>query len=116
MIVLPHSVAMKAMNKVASHINEMQKLHEEYGAVFDLLINEQTAVKKEVDTMRLSILNPTYSPVTPTYISQSVLLFLFVSGGWPLDGGSFATLHCGVDQPPSLFGQEQKTPWFGCFW
>ena len=42
---------MKAMNKVASHINEMQKLHEEYGAVFDQLINEQTAVKKEVNMM-----------------------------------------------------------------
>uniref|UniRef100_A0A3Q2ZN87 TIAM Rac1 associated GEF 1a n=1 Tax=Kryptolebias marmoratus TaxID=37003 RepID=A0A3Q2ZN87_KRYMA len=41
-------VAMKAMNKVASHINEMQKLHEEYGAVFDQLINEQTSDKKEV--------------------------------------------------------------------
>ncbi|KAM9847215.1 rho guanine nucleotide exchange factor TIAM1-like [Aulostomus maculatus] len=41
-------VAMKAMNKVASHINEMQKLHEEYGAVFDQLISEQTADKKEV--------------------------------------------------------------------
>ncbi|XP_041657866.1 T-lymphoma invasion and metastasis-inducing protein 1 isoform X2 [Cheilinus undulatus] len=41
-------VAMKAMNKVASHINEMQKLHEEYGGVFDQLINEQTSVKKEV--------------------------------------------------------------------
>uniref|UniRef100_A0A7N8XA50 TIAM Rac1 associated GEF 1a n=1 Tax=Mastacembelus armatus TaxID=205130 RepID=A0A7N8XA50_9TELE len=41
-------VAMKAMNKVASHINEMQKLHEEYGAVFDQLINEQSADKKEV--------------------------------------------------------------------
>uniref|UniRef100_A0A3Q1H627 TIAM Rac1 associated GEF 1a n=1 Tax=Anabas testudineus TaxID=64144 RepID=A0A3Q1H627_ANATE len=41
-------VAMKAMNKVASHINEMQKLHEEYGAVFDHLINEQTADKKQV--------------------------------------------------------------------
>ncbi|XP_063751459.1 rho guanine nucleotide exchange factor TIAM1-like isoform X2 [Eleginops maclovinus] len=41
-------VAMKAMNKVASHINEMQKLHEEYGAVFDQLINEQTADRKEV--------------------------------------------------------------------
>ncbi|XP_015817147.3 rho guanine nucleotide exchange factor TIAM1 isoform X1 [Nothobranchius furzeri] len=41
-------VAMKAMNKVASHINEMQKLHEEYGSVFDQLINEQTADKKEV--------------------------------------------------------------------
>uniref|UniRef100_A0A8C5GNJ9 T-lymphoma invasion and metastasis-inducing protein 1-like n=1 Tax=Gouania willdenowi TaxID=441366 RepID=A0A8C5GNJ9_GOUWI len=41
-------VAMNAMNKVASHINEMQKLHEEYGAVFDQLINEQAAEKKEV--------------------------------------------------------------------
>lgn len=41
-------VATKAMNKVASHINEMQKLHEEYGAVFDQLINEQTVMKKEV--------------------------------------------------------------------
>ncbi|KAJ4930106.1 hypothetical protein JOQ06_019119 [Pogonophryne albipinna] len=41
-------VAMKAMNKVASHINEMQKLHEEYGAVFDQLINEQTVHRKEV--------------------------------------------------------------------
>lgn len=43
------SVAMNAMNKVASHINEMQKLHEEYGAVFDQLINEQTGDKKEVN-------------------------------------------------------------------
>nr|XP_020454143.1 T-lymphoma invasion and metastasis-inducing protein 1-like isoform X2 [Monopterus albus]XP_020454144.1 T-lymphoma invasion and metastasis-inducing protein 1-like isoform X2 [Monopterus albus] len=41
-------LATKAMNKVASHINEMQKLHEEYGAVFDQLIYEQTADKKEV--------------------------------------------------------------------
>lgn len=42
------TVAMKAMNKVASHINEMQKIHEEYGAVFDQLINEQSGEKKEV--------------------------------------------------------------------
>uniref|UniRef100_A0A8C1I9Z7 TIAM Rac1 associated GEF 1a n=1 Tax=Cyprinus carpio TaxID=7962 RepID=A0A8C1I9Z7_CYPCA len=41
-------VAMKAMNKVASHINEMQKIHEEYGAVFDQLISEQSFDKKEV--------------------------------------------------------------------
>lgn len=50
-LVALYSVAMKAMNKVASHINEMQKLHEEYGAVFDQLINEQTAVKKEVNML-----------------------------------------------------------------
>ena len=42
------AVAMKAMNKVASHINEMQKIHEEFGAVFDLLITEQSGEKKEV--------------------------------------------------------------------
>ncbi|XP_030633072.1 T-lymphoma invasion and metastasis-inducing protein 1-like [Chanos chanos] len=41
-------VAVKAMNKVASHINEMQKIHEEFGAVFDQLIAEQTGEKKEV--------------------------------------------------------------------
>uniref|UniRef100_A0A8D2PP43 TIAM Rac1 associated GEF 1 n=1 Tax=Zosterops lateralis melanops TaxID=1220523 RepID=A0A8D2PP43_ZOSLA len=41
-------VAIKTMNKVASHINEMQKIHEEYGAVFDQLIAEQTGEKKEV--------------------------------------------------------------------
>ncbi|XP_037322485.2 rho guanine nucleotide exchange factor TIAM1 isoform X3 [Pungitius pungitius] len=41
-------VAMKAMNKVASHINEMQKIHEEFGAVFDVLITEQSGEKKEV--------------------------------------------------------------------
>lgn len=45
---LSHTVAIKAMNKVASHINEMQKIHEEYGAVFDQLISEQNTDKKEV--------------------------------------------------------------------
>lgn len=47
---------MKAMNKVASHINEMQKLHEEYGAVFDQLINEQTADKKEVKKKKVMMI------------------------------------------------------------
>uniref|UniRef100_A0A8C0E283 TIAM Rac1 associated GEF 1 n=1 Tax=Balaenoptera musculus TaxID=9771 RepID=A0A8C0E283_BALMU len=41
-------LAIKTMNKVASHINEMQKIHEEFGAVFDQLIAEQTGEKKEV--------------------------------------------------------------------
>lgn len=42
------------MNTVASHINEMQKIHEEFGAVFDLLISEQTGEKKEVCELYLS--------------------------------------------------------------
>ena len=40
--------ALKAMEKVASHINEMQKLHEDYGAVFDQLVAEQSGPEKEV--------------------------------------------------------------------
>lgn len=45
---------MKAMNTVASHINEMQKIHEEFGAVFDLLISEQSGEKKEVCELYIS--------------------------------------------------------------
>ncbi|XP_030602270.1 T-lymphoma invasion and metastasis-inducing protein 1-like [Archocentrus centrarchus] len=60
-------VAMKAMNKVASHINEMQKLHEEYGAVFDQLINEQTADKKEVADLSMGdlLLHSTVAWINP---------------------------------------------------
>lgn len=36
------------MEKVASHINEMQKIYEDYGTVFDQLIAEQPGTKKEV--------------------------------------------------------------------
>ncbi|XP_037017320.2 rho guanine nucleotide exchange factor TIAM1 isoform X1 [Artibeus jamaicensis] len=46
-------VAIKTMNKVASHINEMQKIHEEFGAVFDQLIAEQTGEKKEVADLNM---------------------------------------------------------------
>ncbi|XP_058254171.1 rho guanine nucleotide exchange factor TIAM2 isoform X2 [Hemibagrus wyckioides] len=40
--------ALKAMEKVASHINEMQKIYEDYGAVFDQLVVEQSGSEKEV--------------------------------------------------------------------
>lgn len=40
--------ALKAMEKVASHINEMQKIYEDYGAVFDQLVAEQSGPEKEV--------------------------------------------------------------------
>lgn len=49
---------MKAMNKVASHINEMQKIHEEFGAVFDQLIIEQSGEKKEVNWGDGALRNP----------------------------------------------------------
>lgn len=47
------------MEKVASHINEMQKIYEDYGSVFDQLVAEQTGHDKEVDAhFHLSSLSP----------------------------------------------------------
>ncbi|KAH0622399.1 hypothetical protein JD844_024679 [Phrynosoma platyrhinos] len=40
--------ALKAMEKVASHINEMQKIYEDYGAVFDQLVADQSGTEKEI--------------------------------------------------------------------
>lgn len=34
------------MEKVASHINEMQKIYEDYGTVFDQLVAEQSGTEK----------------------------------------------------------------------
>lgn len=45
-----HSDALRAMEKVASHINEMQKIYEDYGSVFDQLAAEQSAPDKQVMT------------------------------------------------------------------
>lgn len=39
------------MEKVASHINEMQKIYEDYGCVFDQLAAEQSGADKQVNTM-----------------------------------------------------------------
>ncbi len=41
------------MEKVAEHINEMQRIHEEYGAIFDHLFRQhQKAASKQVRTRR----------------------------------------------------------------
>lgn len=40
------------MEKVALHINEMQKIYEDYGTVFDQLVAEQNA-EKEVRTIQI---------------------------------------------------------------
>ncbi|KAM9354625.1 rho guanine nucleotide exchange factor TIAM2 isoform 2-T2 [Pholidichthys leucotaenia] len=42
------SEALRAMEKVASHINEMQKIYEEFGCVFDQLAAEQTRAGRQV--------------------------------------------------------------------
>jgi T-lymphoma invasion and metastasis-inducing protein 1 len=42
--------ALKGMEKVAEHINEMQRIHEEYGAIFDHLFRQhQKSCKQPLD-------------------------------------------------------------------
>ncbi|XP_048392114.1 rho guanine nucleotide exchange factor TIAM2 isoform X3 [Stegostoma tigrinum] len=55
--------ALKAMEKVASHINEMQKIYDDYGMVFDQLVAEQPGTKKEVTELSMGELL-LYSSVT----------------------------------------------------
>uniref|UniRef100_A0A4W6E3Y5 TIAM Rac1 associated GEF 1 n=1 Tax=Lates calcarifer TaxID=8187 RepID=A0A4W6E3Y5_LATCA len=89
-------VAMKAMNKVASHINEMQKIHEEFGAVFDQLITEQSGEKKEVADLSMGDLllhtsvtwiNPPASlgkwkkePQMATFVFKTAVVFICKDG------------------------------------
>ena len=42
------SQALKGMSEVAGHINEMMRVHEQFGYIFDELVAEQYHVKKEV--------------------------------------------------------------------
>lgn len=49
-IVTIFAEALKGMEKVAEHINEMQRIHEEYGAIFDHLFRQhQKACKQPID-------------------------------------------------------------------
>ncbi|XP_067338990.1 rho guanine nucleotide exchange factor TIAM2 [Channa argus] len=45
--------ALRAMEKVASHINEMQKIYEDYGSVFDQLAAEQSKADKQVTELSM---------------------------------------------------------------
>lgn len=47
--------ALKGMEKVAEHINEMQRIHEEYGAIFDHLFRQHQKSCKQVNSYQLCI-------------------------------------------------------------
>lgn len=49
---LPIAEALKGMEKVAEHINEMQRIHEEYGAIFDHLFRQHQKSCKQVSRSR----------------------------------------------------------------
>ena len=41
------------MEKVAEHINEMQRIHEEYGAIFDHLFRQHQKSSKQVSEEKM---------------------------------------------------------------
>ncbi|NXO04312.1 TIAM2 protein, partial [Rhinopomastus cyanomelas] len=59
--------ALKAMEKVATHINEMQKIYEDYGTVFDQLVAEQSGAEKEVTELSMGelLMHSTVSWLNP---------------------------------------------------
>lgn len=60
--------ALKGMEKVAEHINEMQRIHEEYGAIFDHLFRQhQKSCKQPIDL----------SPGKKISLRGSVFLLIF---------------------------------------
>ncbi|XP_061575707.1 rho guanine nucleotide exchange factor TIAM1 isoform X1 [Cololabis saira] len=111
-------VAMKAMNKVASHINEMQKIHEEYGSVFDQLITEQSSEKKEVADLSMGDLllhntvtwiNPPASlgkwkkePQMSTFVFKTAVVFVCKEGSKQKKkmGGSHRVSVASEDKDP----------------
>ena len=46
--------ALIGMEKVAEHINEMQRIHEEYGAIFDHLFRQHQKSSKQVSNANIS--------------------------------------------------------------
>ncbi|KAK2846724.1 hypothetical protein Q5P01_009723 [Channa striata] len=114
-------VAMKAMNKVASHINEMQKIHEEFGAVFDQLITEQSGEKKEVADLSMGDLllhtnvtwiNPPSSlgkwkkePQMATFVFKTAVVFICKDGSKQKKkmGGSHRASVSSDDKDPFRF-------------
>lgn len=99
---------MKAMNKVASHINEMQKIHEEFGAVFDQLILEQSGEKKEVGTHLFSI------RCEKEKLDCWCLVHLI--GCRSFHGRSASPYKCDVDQSSCLLRKMEERATVGGIW
>lgn len=66
------------MEKVAEHINEMQRIHEEYGAIFDHLFRQHQKSCKQVNQfllLRISRSKTLYNK----YYTYYILLYLHIT-------------------------------------
>ena len=65
------------MEKVAEHINEMQRIHEEYGAIFDHLFRQHQKASKQVNAMK-TVTSHLYLLlfifcIPPTHLIQNII-------------------------------------------
>lgn len=103
------------MNKVASHINEMQKIHEEFGAVFDQLITEQSSEKKDVGLDKCSLFVLSKRKKKSLW-DDDVDIFTQLPGGWFIDGRFAAAQHSDMDQPTYFSGKMEERTTDGNIW
>lgn len=90
------------MEKVASHINEMQKIYEDYGCVFDQLAAEQSGADKQVNNQpgeRLEEPSDLLDGVTPSRLS---------TGHRDLDGGVPGPLAGGLVEPSAVSATAEE--------
>lgn len=72
------------MEKVAEHINEMQRIHEEYGAIFDHLFRQhQKACKQPIDLSPGTIFNRFY--LLPSLIIIIAIIITRLSNIWAIN-------------------------------
>lgn len=102
------------MEKVASHINEMQKIYEDYGAVFDQLVAEQSGTEKEVQLRHSLNAQGWYPDLTPHSVLS--LRRFFLTGHRDFYGTVPHAFLCDLAQPAPIAGPHEKGSWAHCFW
>ena len=70
--------ALIGMERVAEHINEMQRIHEEYGAIFDHLFRQHQKASKSVRSFLLVFL---------------VSFDHYISHSWSVESGNIYIFH-----------------------
>ena len=64
------------MEKVAEHINEMQRIHEEYGAIFDHLFRQHQKSSKQVKLVKY--INKVQDLIFDLFSSSELKIFIIL--------------------------------------
>ena len=99
--------ALIGMERVAEHINEMQRIHEEYGAIFDHLFRQHQKASKSVRSFLLVFL-VSFDHFTVISrilgLSNQGIYIFFITGSRFKSRRSFILWWCRVAEHFRLFG------------